>query len=204
MFDLQQILDGLLSSDSNFISYIANLAAEFGKIETVLLTIIVPGVGLMISASAILKMMKMKNPQYAQQINPSSIAWRALIGPVTILLVPFMQEVSESVFGDDRTGGKVPRAMTYSAAIQGAASPEQVMMLGILAFLVFVGWITAFRAMFAFARCGDPQQDGYQLAKAGLSRLAAATVLTFAQFFIDDVFESVTGGAGKFSSDLNL
>lgn len=46
MFDLQQILDGLLSSDSNFISYIANLAAEFGKIETVLLTIIVPGVGL--------------------------------------------------------------------------------------------------------------------------------------------------------------
>lgn len=204
MFDLEQILDGMLSSDSNLIVYIANLASEFAKIETVLLNIIVPGVGLLISASAILKMIKMKNPQYAQQITPSSVAWRALVGPVTILLIPFMQQVSESVFGDDRTGGKVPSAMTYSAAIQGAASPEQVMLLGLLAFLVFVGWITAFRAMFAFARCGDPQQDGYQLAKAGLARLAAATVLTFAQFFIDDVFESVTGGADKFSSQLNL
>ena len=204
MFDLEQILGGAMQSDSNFVAYIANLAAEFGTIEQVLITIFVPGIGLLISASAIWKMIKMKDPQYAQQVNTGSVAWRALVGPTTILLVPFMQAISESVFGEDRTGGKVPRAMTYSAAIQGSASPEQVLLLGIMAFLVFVGWATALRAMFAFARCGDPQQDGYQLAKSGLARLGAATALTCFQFFLDDVFESVTGSSEKFSSELNL
>jgi len=204
MFDLEQILGGALSQDSGFIQYIANFAAEFGVIETVLLTIIVPSVGLMISASAIWKMIKMKDPKFAQQISPASVAWRAMIGPVTILLVPFMQEVSESVFGEDRTGGKVPRSMTYSSAIQNATDPMDVVLLGVLAFLVFVGWITAFRAMFAFARCGDPQQDGFELAKTGLSRLGAALVLTCFQFFLDDLFQSASGEANSFSSELNL
>lgn len=205
MFDLEQLLGGALSNENaGFIQFIANFAAEFGTIENLLLTIIAPGIGVLFSASAIWKMIKMKDPRFAQQIAPASIAWRAMVGPLCILLIPFMQQMSESLFGDDRTGGKVPRAMTYSSAIQNATDPTDVILLGILAFLVFVGWITAFRSMFAFARCGDPQQDGFELAKTGLSRLFAATVLTCFQFFLDDVFESATNEANTFSSELNL
>jgi len=205
MFDLEQILGGALSNEnSGFIKIIANFAGEFGKIEEVLLTVIAPGIGILISASAIWKMIKMKDPKFAQQISPSSIAWRALVGPLCILLIPFMQQMSESLLGDDRTGGKVPRAMTYSSAIENATDPTSVILLGLLAFIVLVGWITAFRAMFAFARCGDPQQDGFELAKTGLARLIAATVLTCFQFFMDDVFESATNESNTFSSKLNL
>lgn len=204
MFDLEQILNGLISDGGNFISYVANLAAEFAAIEDIVIRVLIPAAGLLISASAVLKMIKMKDPKYAQQVSVASVGWRALVGPITILLVPFMAQVSESVFGDDRFNGNIPRAMTYSSAIQNAASPEQVIALGVLSFLVFVGWVTAFRAMFAFMRCGDPQQDGYALAKSGLARLAAATVLTCSQFFLDDVFASLTGEGEKFSSELNI
>ncbi|MFB2351873.1 hypothetical protein, partial [Priestia megaterium] len=69
---------------------------------------------------------------------------------------------------------------------------------------LFVGWVTALRAMMAFARCGNPQQDGYALAKAGGARLVAAVFLTMFQFFMDDMFAAFTGNANSFSSRLNL
>lgn len=184
------------------LEYIGNFFQEIVSIQEIFLLIIVPTIGLMISASAVVDVVKMKNPRYAQKVSPGSVATRMLIGPATILLYSFMSQVSESVFGRDRVN-EIPTAMTYSNMGSGG-DPTAGLLLAITGFLVFVGWVTALRAMLAFARCGNPQQDGYALAKAGAARLVAATFLTMFQFFMDDMFAAFTGTENSFSSKMNL
>jgi len=185
------------------LKYIGNFFAEIVAIQDIFLLVIVPTVGLLISATAVVDVVKMKNPRYAQKVSPGSVATRMVVGPVTILLTSFMLQVNESVFGGDRIDSKVPTAMTYSG-MGSNGDPMAGVLLAITGFLVFVGWVTALRAMMAFARCGNPQQDGYALAKAGGARLVAAVFLTMFQFFMDDMFAAFTGNANSFSSKLNL
>lgn len=188
----------------NLLAYMTSLLKEFAIVEDVFLMIIVPSVGLIISATAVLDVVKMKNPKYAQKVTPGSVAARMIFGPIAILLVPFLSTINESIFGSDRAANQVPRAMTYADAASGSNDPLLTFALVIVGFFVFVGWVTALRAVMAFARCGNPQQDGYQMAKAGGARLIAASVLTMFQFFLDDLFEAATGTANQFSSKLNV
>jgi hypothetical protein len=114
-----------------------------------------------------------------------------------------MTQIASSIFGDDATGSTLPRAYRYAQQASGG-DPTQALILTILAFLVFVGWVTGLRAMIAFARIGNPQTDGFDLFKTGAVRLFVATALAMFQFLIDDMYESFTGEADRFSSEMNL
>lgn len=195
----QKIRDGL----SNILDVLINLSGEFGIINEVLIGIIIPAVGIMISASAAYDLTKMKNPRYAQKVTPGSVAVRFVVGPTTVLFSSFMMLITRSILGD-RTPDSVPTAMTYSAEINNAVDPTAALLLAITSFLVLVGWIAGLRAMMAFARCANPQQDGHALFKAGAARLLAASFLCMFQFFMDDIVSSLTGSGSGYSSALNL
>lgn len=196
-----QIQDGA----GTFIDYFLNFGSELKIFEDVFLTIIVPGIGLLISATAVWDVMKMRNAKHAQKVTTVSVAVRMVVGPTTILLVPFITAISQSLFGTDETGSGLPRAFRYAdAASESGGDPTQALILTILAFLVFVGWVTGLRAMIAFSRIGNPQTDGFELFKTGAARLFVATALCMFQFVLDDVFESFTGQSNRFSSGLNL
>lgn len=200
---MNNIFDPASGGAQGFIQYFLNFGSELAIFEDILISIIFPAVGLMISASAVWDFTKMRNPKHQSKVTGTSVAVRMMVGPTTILLIPFMTAMAESIFGDDNTGSSLPRAYRYANQASGG-DPTQALILTILAFLVFVGWVTGLRAMIAFARVGNPQQDGFELFKTGFVRLAVATVLCMFQFFIDDMFESFTGEANRFSSELNL
>ncbi len=116
-----------------------------------------------------------------------------------------MKAISESIFGERHIRIHEGLATSYVDAAQGQqGDPVAAGLLIIVAFLVIVGWISALRSMMAFARMGNPQENGYQLFRAGSARLIAATFLCMFQFFMDDMFETASGQAGQFSSSLNL
>ncbi|WP_018404906.1 hypothetical protein [Marinobacter gelidimuriae] len=193
----------LQSGTGNFMDYFINFGQELKVFEDVLLMIFIPGIGLLISASAVWDVMKMRDPKHANKVTSTSVAMRMVIGPLTILLVPLISAVAQSLFGNDQTGSNMPRAYRYADAAANG-DPTQALTMTILAFLVFIGWITGLRAMIAYARIGHPSTDGFELFKAGTVRLFVATALTMFQFVLDDVFESFTGQADQFSSELNL
>lgn len=195
----QSISDGI----GNVFDVIISLANEFGTINDVLLTVIVPAVGIFISASAVLDLTKMKNPRYAQKVTPGSVAVRFVIGPTTILLTSFMLQISQSIFGDV-VPDQVPTAVTYTGQIQQGTDPTAGLFLAITGFLVLVGWVSGLRAMVAFARVGNPQENGFQMFKTGAARLVAASFLCMFQFFMDDLIVSFLGTQNGYSSTLNL
>lgn len=200
---MNDILSPAMGGAEGFIQYFLNFGSELTIFEDILITLIVPAVGLMISASAVWDMAKLRNPKHQSRVTGTSVAVRMMVGPTTILLIPFMTKMAQSLFGDENTGSSLPRAYRYANDVSGG-DPMQALVLTILAFLVFIGWVTGLRAMIAFARVGNPQTDGFELFKTGFIRLAVATVLCMFQFFLDDMFESFTGEAGQFSSELNL
>lgn len=187
----------------NVIEYFINFGSEIGTLEGVLLTYIVPAVGILISASAVLDLTRMKNPRHQNKTSPTSIAVRFVIGPATIQLVIFMKAVSQSIFGDEMANKASMSSLSYTENVT-KADPTAALLLTLVGFLIFIGWVSALRAMVAFSRMGNPQENGYQLFRAGASRLIAATFLCMFQFVMDDIVQSFTGQAGVFSSQLNL
>lgn len=203
MNDNNEFFQGISDGIGNIFDVIINLGGEFGVINDVLLVIIVPAVGILISMSAVLDLTKMKNPRYAQKVTPGSVAIRFVIGPTTILLTSFMLMLSQSIFGDV-VPDEVPTAFTYTDNISEGTDPTAGLFLAITGFLVLVGWISGLRAMMAFARIGNPQENGFQQFKTGASRLVAASFLCMFQFFMDDLIVSFLGTEGGYSSALNL
>ncbi|WP_273208931.1 hypothetical protein [Marinobacter subterrani] len=197
------IVDAIGASAGSIIEYFINFGNEIGVFQTVLLDVIFVGVGLLISASAVLDLTRMKNPRYQSKITPASVATRFMIGPATIQLDLFMRAFAGSIFGDPMVEKASLSALSYTDKAS-SADPTSALLLVIVGFLVFVGWVSALRAMIAFSRMGNPQENGYQLFRAGAARLVAATALCMFQFVMDDIIESFSGQAGMFSSQLNL
>jgi len=197
------VVNALEAFAGSFIGIFANLAGEFAVINTVVI-VLIQAMGMLISISGIMQLIKMRKPEYAQKYTTESALKRLAVGPITILINGLMLNVSQSMFGDSYGNDNMPRAMMYSEAIDKGGDPLAGMLLAIVAFLVLVGWIAAGRAMMAFARSSDPGQDGYALTKAGMSRLFAAVILCSFQFVMDDLIQSATGTANSFSSQLNL
>lgn len=198
------IVEMLQESADTALGYALNLGNDIATIETVLINVIVPAVGILISMWGVWDFMQMRNPRSGKNVTGTSVAIRFAIGPATIQLVAFMRALSVSFFGD-RTGGNFQRdaAASYVADAQSAVDPTSAGLLMVLAFLVLVGWIAGLRAMVAFARMGNPGQDGYELFRTGAARLIAGTVFASFQFVMDDIFASATGETGTFSSELN-
>jgi hypothetical protein len=197
------VIEGIQTAVSGAIDYFLNFGKEIVVLEGVLLDVIVPGVGILISASAVRDFMRIGNPKYQNKVSSSSVAIRFVIGPATVQLVILMNAMAESIFGQEVASKATMSALSYSGAPQGG-DPTAALMIVIVSFLIFVGWVTALRSMLAFSRMGDPQENGYQLFRSGAARLVAATFLCMFQFVLDDVIQSFTGAAGVFSSSLNL
>lgn len=197
------VVNAVQAFAGSFVGIFKNIAVEFGIInELVIYFIQLIGVG--ISVTGIMHLIKMRKPEYAQKYTAESAMKRLAVGPITILINQLMLDLSSSMFGDDYGNDKMPTAMMYSSQIDSGGDPLAGVLLAIFSFLVLVGWIAAGRAMLAFARSSDPGQDGYALGKAGFSRLIAAVLLCSFQYVMDDLFESATGTAGAVSSQLNL
>ncbi|ARM86311.1 hypothetical protein [Marinobacter salarius] len=197
------VVNALEAFAGTFVGIFANLAGEFAIINQYVIYFI-QVMGMAISVSGVMQLIKMRKPEYAQKYTPESASKRLIVGPITVLINELMLDVSQSMFGDDYGNSAMPQAMTYSAEIDQGGDPMAGMILALLSFFVLVGWIAAGRAMMAFARSSDAGQDGYALTKAGFSRLLAAIILCSFQFVMDDLLESATGTAGAFSSQLNL
>jgi len=197
------IIGGIQNSVGNAIDYFLNFGKEISVLQDVLLTVIVPGVGILISAGAVRDFMRMKNPVHQNKVSTSSVAIRFVIGPATVQLVILMRAMAESVFGREVASKSTMKALSYSGASTGG-DPTAALLIVIVSFLIFVGWVTALRAMLAFSRVGHPQENGYQMFRSGAARLVAATFLCMFQFALDDVIASFTGNTGVFSSQLTL
>lgn len=185
------------------IGYFINFGSEISIMEDVLLTIIVPFVGILISASAVLDLTKMRNPRHQNKTSPTSVAVRFVIGPATVQLVIFVKAIAGSIFGDEMVNEASMSSLSYTEKVQ-ETDPTAGLLLTLVGFLIFVGWISALRSMIAFSRIGNPQENGFQMFKAGASRLVAATFLCMFQFVMDDIIASFSGESGVFSSQLNL
>lgn len=199
--DLQDATGPATAIVQSAIEYFVNFAQEIGVLESVLLNLVV-GIGVLISASAVLDLTRLGNPKHQGKTSAASIAVRFMVGPATIQLNLFMRALAESVFGTGAQQASMS-AQSYSEAA-GQTDPVAGLLVGIVAFLVFIGWVTAVRAMMAFARVGNPQENGYELFRTGASRLVAATFLCMFQFVMDDLLESFTGSSDVFSNQLNL
>ncbi|TBW57357.1 hypothetical protein EZI54_06790 [Marinobacter halodurans] len=200
----ESVVDMLQESMKSAIGYALNLGGDISTIENVLLTVFVPGIGILISAWAVFDLINARNPRSGKTISTGSIAIRAIVGPATIQLVALMRAVSVSFFGER---GSVVRNDMAASYVQSAQQAHDLTAAGLtigLAFFVLVGWIAGLRAMIAFARIGTPGQDGYNLFKAGMTRLIFGTFLSCFQLVMDDVYASASGDSGQFSSGLNI
>lgn len=197
------LLDSTREVVGNVMTYFVTFGQEIGIFEQVFLETIVIGVGILISASAVIDLTRMKNPRYQNRTSPASVAIRFVIGPATIQLVALVRAVAGSIFGDSMANQASMSSLSY---VQNAsnADPTAALLLTLVGFLIFVGWVSALRAMVAFSRLGNPQENGYHLFRTGAARLIAATCLCMFQFVMDDLIESFTGQGGVFSSNLNL
>lgn len=204
MLDGNLISQALQSGATGMLEYLLNIGGEIAVIEKVVLLIIAPTIGLMISVWGVFDFMKMKNPRYQSKVSPASVIIRFCIGPATIQLALLMTALSHSIYGRREIQIHEGMATSYVDSAQSTADPVAAGLLIVTAFLVMVGWIAALRAMMAWSRAGDPSENGYQLFKTGAARMIAATVLCSFQFFMDDMFESASGQAGSFSSSLDL
>ncbi|KXS55105.1 MAG: hypothetical protein AWU57_529 [Marinobacter sp. T13-3] len=198
MFDNVQALTGSATAVmQSAMGYFRNFAGEIGTMESVLLNMFT-GIGVLIAASAILDLARMSNPKYQGKTTPKSIAVRFMVGPATIQLNLFVRKLAESIFGDGAAQASMS-AQSYSEQAS-QADPVKGLMAALIAFLIFIGWVSALRAMLAFARIGSPNVDGYEQFRTGAARLIAATFLCMFQFVMDDVIESFTGKSGQFTS----
>lgn len=194
MLDGDLIFNSMNLSMSSFAGYMMNIADETAVIERPLLKIIVPAVGLAISASGVMDLIKMRNPRNQGKASMKSALIRFCVGPATIQLVAFMVAISESVFGAGAANHLAEgKAVAHYANLSNTeVDPAKIIMMTIFAFLTLVGWIAALRAMVAFARAGSPSENGYELFRTGAARLIAATFLCMSQFVVNDMYASIT------------
>ena len=203
MSDAGAIIDAIKQGAGTLTKYFVNFSEEFVVIGSTIVTIFAPAIGILISAWAVLDFLKLKKGQGGS--SPTSIIVRFIVGPITIQIAAFVHAVSESVFGERDFESAEGMLQSYvSTAKSGGDDMVRQGLAALMAFFVIVGWISALRAMVAFARIGSPSENGYELFRTGASRLVAATFLCMFQFFIDDVIASVGGGEGTFSSMLAL
>jgi hypothetical protein len=205
MLDTNIVIDAITSGATGMLEYLINFGGELQVIETVLIFIIAPAIGILISIWGVWDLIQLKKRNSGSNATGLGIVIKFCVGPATIQLVLLMKAISESIFGERHIRIHEGLATSYVDAAQAQqGDPVAAGLLIIVAFLVIVGWISALRSMMAFARMGNPQENGYQLFRAGSARLIAATFLCMFQFFMDDMFETASGQAGQFSSSLNL
>jgi len=194
MLDGGLIFDAVNLSATEFSQYMLNLGQEAKAIEGIFFLYLVPAIGLFISATGIIDLIKMRNPRNQGKTSMTSAIVRFCVGPATIQLVAFMTAVSESVFGAGTAGHLAGGAGVayYVDQAEYETDPSKIIVMTIFAFLTLVGWISALRAMMAFARAGNPAENGYQLFRTGASRLIAATFLCMSQFVVNDMYASLT------------
>ena len=203
MLDGTNIVDMLSDSADTALGYALNLSDDMSTIESVLLNIFVPAVGMLISMWAVYDFMRLRNPRSGSNVTLQSVGLRLLIGPATFQLVALVRSLSVSFLGQRGANVEKDMAASYMSEATSAMDPTSAGILLGLGFLVLVGWIAALRAMIAFARIGTPGQDGFELFRTGVARLIVGTILASFQFFMDDIFASATGESGQFSSGLN-
>lgn len=205
MLDPNVVINAVRAGATGMLEYLVNFGGEIAVLEKILIFIVAPAIGILISIWGVWDLIQWKKRTSASSASGLSIVIKFCVGPATIQLVLLMKAISESIFGERHIRIHEGLATSYVDAAQAQqADPVAAGLLVIVAFLVVVGWISALRSMMAFARMGNPQENGYQLFRAGASRLIAATFLCMFQFFIDDMFETASGQAGQFSSSLNL
>jgi hypothetical protein len=207
MEDIGGIIQAISSGAGTLVAYFVNFSSEFEVIGNTIIYIFAPAIGILISAWGVMDFIKLKNRGQGGGggSSPVSIIVRFIVGPLTIQIAAFINAVSESVFGEREFEQAENMAATYANAAQNAdGDPVRGGLAALVGFLVIVGWISALRAMVAFARIGSPSENGYELFRTGASRLVAATFLCMFQFVVDDLIESVGGGKGAFSSALGL
>jgi len=197
MLDGALIFDAMNLSAGQFATYMSNLAEETGEIEEAFFKFIVPAIGLFISATGVIDLIKMRNPRNQGKASLNSALIRFCVGPATIQLVAFMTAISESIFGAGTAGHLSEGAAVahYAAGASNETDPAKIVIMTIFAFLTMIGWIAALRAMMAFARAGNPAENGFQQFRTGASRLIAATFLCMSQFVVNDMYSSITGNS---------